>query len=279
MAYKSQGTCPVATAVFIRKQAERQGISLNESIRRYAAEAEIPEPTVRKWAFRKEKVEKVQVVEKAEERGSTKNGTDNQDSEKMEDAKMAWHAGLVTTTGGYKLDEVLSALQKSIRRGMEEDALYWAAEADKSGYGGHVWGRLTVIVSEDIGLAAPGMIADIMTLYELWKKKMQETKAVIKQGGRPKYPERLYLIHAVLLMVRSQKSRIVDHAAICAYCGGLERREMPDYAVDVHTAAGKRAGVTRQAFLAEGGKLVNESEDLPDEYIDRAKPIILSWDK
>ena len=59
------------------------------------------------------------------------------------------------TKNGYNLDEVVSALQKSIRRGMEEESLYWANELAVSGYGQYLWRRLGVTVSEDIGLAEP----------------------------------------------------------------------------------------------------------------------------
>ena len=38
------------------------------------------------------------------------------------------------TKGGYPLDEVISAVQKSIRRGQERKALYWAYELVGSGF-------------------------------------------------------------------------------------------------------------------------------------------------
>jgi len=57
------------------------------------------------------------------------------------------------TNGGYKLDEVVSALQKEIRRGNEEQSLYWALELAESGYLKLLMTRLQVIASEDIGLA------------------------------------------------------------------------------------------------------------------------------
>ena len=53
--------------------------------------------------------------------------------------------------GGYKLGEVASALQKSIRRGDEPQALFWSTELDLSGYTEYAWKRLRIITSEDIG--------------------------------------------------------------------------------------------------------------------------------
>jgi replication-associated recombination protein RarA len=40
----------------------------------------------------------------------------------------------LTSVGGYLLGEVASALQKSIRRGDEDGALFWSTELDLSGY-------------------------------------------------------------------------------------------------------------------------------------------------
>jgi hypothetical protein len=53
------------------------------------------------------------------------------------------------TIRGYRQDEVVGALQKTIRRGLEDDALYWAVELHESGWGEHCWSRLFVIVCED----------------------------------------------------------------------------------------------------------------------------------
>ena len=61
--------------------------------------------------------------------------------------------GQLTTEGGYLNSECTSAMQKCIRRGLEEEALFWATELDFAGYGAYVWRRLQIIASEDIGLA------------------------------------------------------------------------------------------------------------------------------
>ena len=47
------------------------------------------------------------------------------------------------TKNGYRLDEVVSALQKSIRRGQEERALYWSYEIIHGGYIGYFWRRIS----------------------------------------------------------------------------------------------------------------------------------------
>ena len=43
--------------------------------------------------------------------------------------------GQLTTEGGYLNSECTSAMQKCIRRGLEEEALFWATELDLAGYG------------------------------------------------------------------------------------------------------------------------------------------------
>src|SRR5690606_7436177 len=111
------------------------------------------------------------------------------------------------TKQGHQLFEVASALQKSIRRGLEEEAMYWAVELFNSGFGEYLWKRLRIITSEDVGLAEPMMPATIEALYRAYvdqAKKKDEKHA----------PERLYVTHAVLLLCRAQKSRLVDWTLI-----------------------------------------------------------------
>jgi hypothetical protein len=43
--------------------------------------------------------------------------------------------GQLATEGGYLNSECTSAMQKCIRRGLEEEALFWATELDLAGYG------------------------------------------------------------------------------------------------------------------------------------------------
>lgn len=69
---------------------------------------------------------------------------------------------------GVHLFSAMSALQKCIRRGLEEEALYWASEMDRAKFAHQVWSRLRVIASEDIGLADNQMAILIRALYENW---------------------------------------------------------------------------------------------------------------
>ncbi|WP_226591626.1 hypothetical protein [Microseira wollei] len=101
---------------------------------------------------------------------------------------------LLKTTNGYNFSEVASAFQKSIRRGIEAEALYWGTELDQSGYGEYVWKRMRIIVSEDIGLAEPMLPAVIWSLYQMWVAHRQKK-------DEKHHPERLFLIHGILLLV------------------------------------------------------------------------------
>ncbi|MCG2681164.1 MAG: hypothetical protein L6455_14540 [Kiritimatiellae bacterium] len=154
------------------------------------------------------------------------------------------------SVGGYNLGLVSSAMQKSIRRGDENSALFWATELDMSGYGEYCWKRLRIIASEDIGLASDAAVK-IRCLYDNWVD--QRKKADTKHG-----PERLFLVHAVIELSRSKKSRMVDHALIVYYEGPREKRDVPDYAKDMHTGEGRRMGRGVEHFWNEGSQIENK---------------------
>lgn len=164
----------------------------------------------------------------------------------------------LTSAGGYKLGEVASAMQKCLRRGLEADALFWATELDLSGYGEYVWKRLKIVASEDVGLAEPPLPATIQALYQSW---LQQRKKQDDRHG----PERLFLVHAVLLLARAEKSRLVDHALIAMYEAARPRREIPDFALDKHTARGKALRRGHEHFWTEGARLSNAGA-VPDDY-------------
>jgi replication-associated recombination protein RarA len=176
----------------------------------------------------------------------------------------------VTTISGHPLNEVASAFQKSIRRGLEDEALHWGVELDKSNFAEYAWKRMRIMTSEDVGLAEPSLPSTIYALYQNWhdqRKKRDEKHA----------PERLYLIHAILLLVRAKKSRIVDHALI-TYYGNHMRREIPDYALDKHTASGRKKGRGVEHFFREGIKLSNRAT-LNDPYEKSAKDTMLKAER
>ena len=70
------------------------------------------------------------------------------------------------TPNGYNPYSVLSALQKSIRRGIEYDAFWWAHELVINDQSPHAWNRLEVIACEDIGMGNPNAITLVHSCRE-----------------------------------------------------------------------------------------------------------------
>ena len=176
-----------------------------------------------------------------------------------------------SASGCYDAKELKSALQKSIRRGFEEDAIFWASrlapDGDLKG-AEKLWARLRVIASEDIGIAAPSLPAQIRALYENWRDSNIDHK---------NRSYRLFIIHAVILLCRAKKSRLVDHATIAAY-EVLPHRDIPNFALDKHTVRGGRLGRGYAHFFDEGAKLANKA-DIPDPYEQRVKEFLLARER
>jgi len=155
------------------------------------------------------------------------------------------------TCSGHQLLEVASAFQKCVRRGYETQALYWMVEIYESGYDEYLWKRIRIISSEDVGLANPNIPANIQGLYagyiQLKKKKDERIR-----------PERLFLTHAVLMLCRSKKSRVVDHALIYHWrTHDNNPQPIPGFAHDKHTQKGRSAGYGWKHFFEESIQLAN----------------------
>jgi hypothetical protein len=175
------------------------------------------------------------------------------------------------TPHGHRCDEAASALQKSVRRGLEREALYWAVQLDTAGYGGYTWKRLRAIASEDVGLADSQAAVIVRALYENWLEARKGKVRAGEEGDLDPHARgewvpgaRLYLVHAVLYLARAPKSRIVDHAVMAFYEGDPPRIEVPDWALDKHTRRGRQLGRGQAHFFEEGALLVGET--LPDPY-------------
>jgi replication-associated recombination protein RarA len=165
----------------------------------------------------------------------------------------------------YDYWEAMSAFQKSIRRCDEQQALFWGTELLIGGAAAQAWARMLIICSEDIGLADTATTVRVGQLHAQWKALSKEAKA--DQG-------RLFYVEAILLLVRADKSRLVD-SAVWAYCGGerakqeipecaknlfdCERLKMPipDWALDMHTRRGREMGRGADHFYEVGARLAN----------------------
>src|SRR5713101_4003587 len=76
-------------------------------------------------------------------------------------AKGGWKPQLKS---GTEFSEVLSGLQKMIRRGKEREALILAQELFDNGFHAAVARRLFIIAAEDISLANPEVVAQVYSL-------------------------------------------------------------------------------------------------------------------
>lgn len=161
------------------------------------------------------------------------------------------------TASGYPLDEVTSALQKEIRRGNPMEAGYWALELQRSGYWKHLWKRLTIIASEDIG--DPDIVVLVGALREGFAFCEKASKTTMHW---------ILAAHAVLAMCEVEKTRKVDHFAYLLQMRYEEdwRLEVPDYAVDMHTTRGKRLGRDIGHFFQEGAKIHPLRAGVDDPY-------------
>ena len=94
-----------------------------------------------------------------------------------------------------------------------------------------------------------------------------EFRASSKDGSA-----RLALANVILLMCRSPKTRIADHLQCVVNQDRLhgKRLDIPDYALDKHTARGRRLKRGAQHWLDQGCQL-NLTADVPDPYAQRAR--------
>jgi hypothetical protein len=140
---------------------------------------------------------------------------------------------LKTEKNGYFLDEVISALTKEIRRGNEDAALYWALELVQGGFAKYFWTRMSVLVAEEIGLADPFATVFLNACAQCYERRIK------KWSEGPHTTELVGQL--ILYLCRVPKSH---EAAMAAYAVEEERNAgrrdpVPEYAVDMHTRAGR----------------------------------------
>jgi replication-associated recombination protein RarA len=172
----------------------------------------------------------------------------------------------IITKNKYDFFECSSAMQKCIRRGLEDDALFWAVELFESNFAEYVWKRLRIISSEDIGLAEPNISSEINALYQLHKEQAKHKE----DNNRP---QRLFLVHAVFKLCRAKKSRLNDWALIYHWgCHDKLLRPIPDFAFDKHNDRGRKMKRGWGHFFEEGSKLSDIAlSKTEDEYKELAK--------
>lgn len=169
----------------------------------------------------------------------------------------------VRTRHDVPADELISALQKEIRRGNVENAAVIAYEMVSTSpeLERKLWDRLMTISFEDVGLGEPNAPA--------------VTDALERSTGRFAYGEgdrELAAIHAVRYLATRVKERGSDELLTWVRRGveeGSVRPEIPDYAIDMHTARGAAQGRGPRHFYTDGARVAPEVEGRDTTYRDR----------
>jgi replication-associated recombination protein RarA len=162
------------------------------------------------------------------------------------------------TQNGYDLGEVISALQKEIRRGNEKEAMHWALEMIPH-FEFYLWRRLIVIANEDIGIAN----LEALLMVSIWREQFFEFRQRKRNGTA-----RLILANTILTLCRSAKSRISDHfqRVVVEEWQSGGKRPIPDHALDKHTRRGRNMGRTSADFWLEEGCKLEPEADIYDPY-------------
>lgn len=161
----------------------------------------------------------------------------------------------------------VSAMQKCIRRGMEREAMEFAVELMHTSKQYHtmVCNRLEVISHEDVEtVAAPWIVPFVAAAVA------QSRERYAKNPQNPG-EARLMVGNAIRLLCAAPKSRKGCHFAAAVGLRSLLENfkpEIPDWAFDQHTHAGRAKGRGIEHFREEGAKLHPPAE--PDQYEEEA---------
>jgi replication-associated recombination protein RarA len=169
------------------------------------------------------------------------------------------------TKHGLPAMACVSAMQKSIRRGLEREAMEFAVELMHTSKPMHsmVFNRLEVICHEDLDtLAAPHVFAFVAA--SLAASRDRYSKSIGEA--------RLMVGNCIRIMCRSPKSR-----AGCHFAAAMGLRSMledyaptiPDGANDQHTLTGRKLGRGLDYFRKEGARLTPSPAE-PDPFEDEA---------
>jgi hypothetical protein len=166
------------------------------------------------------------------------------------------------TINGFATDEIRSVLQKSIRRGLLEEAILAAYEFYATGPETEelLWRRLEIIAAEDVGI---GLINAPALLEALNAQRLR----------LPPGPDRwIYSAHAVRLLTLAKKDRTsMELASWAATVTARGERQVVvhDYQVDFHTRRGTLMGRGRDHWWNSGGSLLlNQVEGLDSRWGD-----------
>jgi replication-associated recombination protein RarA len=155
-----------------------------------------------------------------------------------------------TTVNGFAVDELRSVLQKSIRRGLVEEAALAAYELFANGLETEelLWRRLEIIATEDVGFGLLNAPALIEALYA------QATR-MLDRGDRW-----IYCAHAVRLLATAPKDGMSMELAGWTRAvveRGERKPVVEDYMLDLHTRRGGEMGRDLAHWWNQGARLHN----------------------
>ncbi len=168
----------------------------------------------------------------------------------------------VRTIHDLPADELISCLQKSIRRGMVENAALVAYEMMHTSpqMERYMWDRLAIISVEDIGFGDP-MAAVVIDSLERLSQRF----------GRHQGDRYLFGVHAVRYLATRTKDRSSDEMynwMLHAVENEGVRPEVQDWMLDMHTARGLAMGRGARQFMEEGAQVDPELPDREKKYYD-----------
>lgn len=174
------------------------------------------------------------------------------------------------TRNGFAADEIISNLQKSIRRSMIESACESAYELYISGqmFLEKLWRRLLVISVEDVGFGNLNAATQIKNLNEMRKNFPYD------DGDQP-----IFFIHAIRILCDSEKDRSSDllkNIIVKEFAMGRKPTVM-DVALDKHTKRGQAMGRDSMHFFHEGSKVIPEKH-VSNNYRQRYLEILENYD-
>jgi replication-associated recombination protein RarA len=166
-----------------------------------------------------------------------------------------------TTVNGYAVDELRSVLQKSIRRGLVEEAALAAYELFVTGAETEevLWRRLEIIATEDVGFGLISAPANIEALYA------QATR-MSDRGDRW-----IYCAHAVRLLAMAPKDPMSMELAGWTRAvveRGERRPVVEDYMLDLHTRRGSAMGRDPAHWWNDGARLRNRIAEYASKWGD-----------
>lgn len=168
------------------------------------------------------------------------------------------------TKNGLPADQVISALQKEIRRNNVDNAALLAYEmlTTSRELEEFLWFRLQVISVEDVGFgdcSAPILI-----------HSLEQMRLSAKPETNDRY---LFAIHAVRYLCSRMKDRSSDEMLNWIKKSKLVP-QIPDYALDKHTLAGQQMDRGDKNFYDESAVVSPECKDRDTTYLKRVQDLL-----